>query len=203
MFIQTESTPNPETLKFMPGIEVMGGENPLSLTTIEDAQLKSPLAVALFEIGRVKAVFLGSDFVSVTKTEDAEWSTLKVEILTTIMDHFLAGKPVVGIGAAKPKQRHHHHEGGCCGHGEEDETEDSDLTKQIKELLETRVRPAVAQDGGDITFKRYDEASGTVYLELHGACSGCPSSTETLKHGIENMLKYYIPEIIAVEADNQ
>ncbi|MBL0318212.1 MAG: NifU family protein [Alphaproteobacteria bacterium] len=206
MFIQTESTPNPETLKFMPGVEVMGDQGPVSISSEEEAKSRSPLAASLFEIGRVKSVFLGSDFVSVTKIQDADWSTLKVEILTTIMDHFLAGKPVLSHADASPARstHHHHHGGGCCGGlaDDGDEFEDTELTKQIKELLETRVRPAVAQDGGDITFKRFNEETGIVYLELHGACSGCPSSTATLKQGIENMLKYYVPEITAVEAVN-
>ncbi len=205
MFIQTESTPNPETLKFMPGVEVMGDAQPVSINSEEEAKTRSLLAVSLFEIGRVKSVFLGADFVSVTKAQDADWSTLKVEVLTTIMDHFLAGKPVLGEATPQqPQHHHHHHGGGCCGGLADDgeEFEDTELSKQIKELLETRVRPAVAQDGGDITFKRYNEETGVVYLELHGACSGCPSSTATLKQGIENMLKYYIPEITSVEAVN-
>lgn len=183
MFIQTESTPNPLTLKFMPGIEVMASGT-MFFTTKEDATI-SPLAMALFEVEGVTAVFFGSDFITVTKDEDSHWEALKPILLTTIMDHLVAGKPVMLEGATKKATT-------------ETTGEDSDIVAQIKELIETRVRPAVAQDGGDIIFRGFED--GIVQLELHGACSGCPSSTVTLKNGIENMLKHYVPEVIAVEA---
>jgi Fe-S cluster biogenesis protein NfuA len=180
MFIQTEATPNPLTLKFSPGVPVMETGTAF-LTSTEDAKI-SPLADALFQIDGVTAVFLGSDFVTVTKTEAQTWETLKPLILTTIMDHFVSGKPVML-------------KAGQSAGGSEN---DSEIVKQIRELIETRVRPAVAQDGGDIIFRGFED--GIVMLELHGSCSGCPSSTVTLKNGIETMLKHYIPEIIAVEA---
>ncbi len=180
MFIQTESTPNPLTLKFIPGVPVMQSGT-LFVTKSEDAK-NSPLAETLFRIAGVTAVFLGSDFITVTKHADESWETLKPLLLTSIMDHFVAGKPVVLAAAA-------------TGVSSE---EDSELVRQIKELIETRVRPAVAQDGGDIIFRGFHD--GIVSLELHGACSGCPSSTVTLKNGIENMLKHYVPEVVAVEA---
>lgn len=181
MFIQTESTPNPLTLKFTPGVTVME-EGTAFFTNKDDAAI-SPLAVSLFDIDGVTAIFLGSDFISVTKDEASHWEALKPIILTAIMDHFVAGKPVLIKGSAK---------------AEMSDENDSELVKQIKELIETRVRPAVAQDGGDIIYRGFD--NGIVMLELHGSCSGCPSSTVTLKNGIENMLKHYVPEVIAVEA---
>lgn len=180
MFIQTEPTPNPLTLKFLPGVTVMSAGTAF-LTSTEDAKI-SPLADNLFAVNGVTAVFLGSDFVTVTKAENASWDVLKPSILTAIMDHFVAGTPVM-LSAAESSANN------------EDE---SDLVKQIRELIDTRVRPAVAQDGGDIIFRGFED--GIVQLELHGSCSGCPSSTITLKNGIENMLKHYIPEVIAVEA---
>jgi len=180
MFIQTEATPNPLTLKFIPGVSVMVSGTAF-LTSAEDAKI-SPLAKELFTIDGVTAVFLGSDFITVTKTESGSWETLKPAILTTIMDHFVAGKPVM----LSVEQSAGGHES------------DSEIVKKIRELIETRVRPAVAQDGGDIIFRGFED--GIVQLELHGSCSGCPSSTITLKNGIENMLKHYIPEIVAVEA---
>jgi len=180
MFIQTEATPNPLTLKFSPGVTVMPSGTAF-LTSAEDAKM-SPLAEELFGIDGVTAVFLGSDFITATKSEEASWEVLKPMILTGIMDHFVAGKPVL-LSAEK---------------GPISSENDSEIVKQIKELIETRVRPAVAQDGGDIIFRGFED--GIVQLELHGSCSGCPSSTVTLKNGIENMLKHYIPEIVAVEA---
>lgn len=181
MFIQTESTPNPLTLKFTPGVEVMQSGT-VFFTGKDDASI-SPLASALFEVEGVNAIFLGSDFITVTKDEASHWEALKPILLTTIMDHFMAGKPVmIKAGAAAPTSNEN----------------DSDIVKQIKELIETRVRPAVAQDGGDIIFRGFED--GIVQLELHGSCSGCPSSTVTLKNGIENMLKHYVPEVVAVEA---
>lgn len=181
MFIQTEATPNPLTLKFLPGVTVLP-EGTLFYTSATAAK-DSPLAVALFAVEGVNAVFLSTDFISVTKAEAADWQSLKPLLLTAIMDHFTAGKPV--LKPAKKVKK--------AAAVEEDE-----LTAQIRELIDTRVRPAVAQDGGDIVFKGFED--GIVKLELHGACSGCPSSTATLKQGIENMLKHYVPEVIAVEA---
>lgn len=185
MFIQTESTPNPLTLKFTPGVDVMasipqGGT--MFFTSKDDADI-SPLAVALFDVEGVSAVFFGSDFITISKDEASHWEALKPILLTTIMDHFMAGKPVMNAGGAAASSINEN---------------DSDIVKQIKELIETRVRPAVAQDGGDIIFRGFED--GIVQLELHGSCSGCPSSTVTLKNGIENMLKHYVPEVIAVEA---
>lgn len=182
MFIQTESTPNPLTLKFLPGVTVMESGT-LFITSSADAK-QSPLAQTLLEIDGVNAVFLGADFISITKDEASHWEALKPILLTSIMDHFTAGKPVVLAG----------------GQASGAVAADTELEAQIRELIDTRVRPAVAQDGGDIIFKAFNAADGIVQLELHGACSGCPSSTATLKQGIENMLKHYIPEVVAVEA---
>lgn len=183
MFIQTEPTPNPQTMKFLPGVPVM----PQGTAFYTDAKLaeESPLASALFKIDDVSAIFLGSEFVTVTKKEDAEWDLLKAELLTTIMDFFVSGGEVM-----RAKTR-------SASAGGEALEDDSAIVKEIKELIETRVRPAVAMDGGDIVFHSFED--GIVKLEMHGSCSGCPSSTATLKSGIENMLKHYIPEVIAVE----
>jgi len=183
MFIQTEATPNPQTLKFLPDVTVLGTGTAF-FTNAEDATI-SPLAVQLFAIDGVTAVFLGADFITVTKDDAVEWEVLKAPLLTSIMDFFVSKKPV--MGAAKK-----------VAAGAAVNEEDSEIVKQIRELIETRVRPAVAQDGGDIIF--HDFVDGIVQLELHGSCSGCPSSTVTLKNGVENMLKHYIPEVIAVEA---
>ena len=177
MFIQTEGTPNPATLKFLPGCQVMksGSANFESA----DSAGPSPLAARLFEIEGVTGVYLGADFIAATKADDKEWDTLKPLILGAVMDHFTSGAPVMeGEEAEDPGA-----ESGA----------DSGVVSQIKELLETRVRPAVAQDGGDIIFKDYKD--GIVYLVMQGACSGCPRSSMPLKHGIENMLRHYIPEI--------
>jgi Fe-S cluster biogenesis protein NfuA len=179
MFIQTEETPNPSTLKFIPGQIVMPSGT-ADFRTEESAE-RSPLAKALFTINGVDGVFLGSDFISVTRTADAEWFSVKPAVLATIMDHYTSGLPVIEETVAKVS-------------GEAD----SELVVQIKEILDTRVRPAVAQDGGDIVFHDFDD--GVVYLQMHGSCSGCPSSTATLKAGIENMLRYYIPEVREVRA---
>ena len=182
MFIQTESTPNPATLKFLPGQTV------LELGTADfpsaEAAAKSPLANRIFATGQVTGVFFGSDFVTVTKAEAAEWQHIKPAILGAIMEHFQSGAAVME-GEAAPHGGHAAHDG-----------PDSDIVKQIKELLDTRVRPAVAQDGGDITFHGFDR--GVVYLHMQGACAGCPSSTLTLKMGIENLLRHYIPEVTEV-----
>ena len=180
MFIQTESTPNPSTLKFIPGETVMS-EGVANFSRKEDAA-KSPLADVLFHINGVEAVYLGGDFISVTKSADKPWDTLKTEILTTIMEHFVAGRPIMLEAGALESAKNDN---------------DSDVVKQIREIIETRVRPSVAQDGGDIIFHSFE--NGVVKLELHGSCSGCPSSSVTLKNGIENMLKHYVPEVESVE----
>ena len=176
MVIQTEATPNPATLKFLPGRAVMAS----GTANFTDASTagRSPLAQQLFTLAGICGVFLGSDFVTVTKDADKEWTELKPAVLGVIMEHFTAGRPVMLSEPAAP--------------GESAE-EDDEVVSQIKELLETRVRPAVAQDGGDIIFDRYED--GIVYLHMQGSCSGCPSSTATLKAGIENMLRHYIPEV--------
>ena len=185
MFIQTEATPNPATLKFLPGRDVLVGE-PRDFRSME-AAAPSPLAQGLFSISGVTGVFLGSDFISVTK-DDTNWAHIKPAILGVIMDHFLSGKPVIvdEAQAAEPDT------------GDEFfEAEDSETVEVIKELLATRVRPAVAMDGGDIIFKGFRE--GTVFLHMQGACSGCPSSTATLKSGIENLLRHFVPGVEAVQ----
>lgn len=185
MFIQTETTPNPATLKFIPGRPVMA-EGTADFPNAEAGQ-RSPLAARLFAIPEVDRVFFGSDFVSVTKRE-GDWRHVKPAVLGAIMEHFTRGLPLFESEAP----------------GEEDEpvyeSEEAEIVAQIKELLETRVRPAVASDGGDIIFKGFDSGSGTVFLHLQGSCSGCPSSTITLRNGIENMLRHYIPEVSGVEA---
>ena len=177
MFIQTESTPNPATLKFLPGQPV------LDIGTADfpapDTAAKSPLAQRIFAAGPVTGVFLGPDFVTVTKAADADWSHIKPAILGAIMEHYQSGAPVMEGEAAAAHQAH--------------DGPDGDVVRQIKELLDTRVRPAVAQDGGDITFHGFDR--GVVYLHMKGSCAGCPSSTLTLKMGIENLLRHYIPEV--------
>ena len=182
MFIQTEETPNPATLKFLPGREVAGS------TTADfpepESAGRSPLAERLFAIDGIAGVFLGADFVTVTKAEDKEWYLLKPAVLGVIMEHFTAGRPVLLSDAAEPV--------------ENVSEEDSEVVAQIKELLDTRVRPAVAQDGGDIVFQGFE--GGVVFLHMQGACAGCPSSTATLKMGIENMLRHYIPEVQEVRA---
>jgi Fe-S cluster biogenesis protein NfuA len=182
MFIQTEQTPNPATLKFLPGRPVMttGTAN----FTSQEATRTSPLAERLFALPEVAGVFLGADFITVTKAGDGDWYQLKPAILAVIMEHFTAGRPVMLANAAD-----------ITAMAEEDEDE---IVAQIKELLETRVRPAVAQDGGDIIFHDFED--GVVYLHMQGSCSGCPSSTATLKAGIENMLRHYVPEVIEVRA---
>jgi len=185
MFIQTEATPNPEVLKFLPGREVMG-EGTREFATSEDAGA-SALATALFELGDVTRVFFGPDFVTVTKGEGAEWPHLKAPVLAAIMDHFTSGRPLISDGSSE---------------GHDDTTYEGDtaqIVAEIKDLLDTRVRPAVAQDGGDITFSRFEAETGVVWLHMRGACSGCPSSSATLKAGVENMLKHYVPEVTRVE----
>ncbi|HVZ70322.1 MAG TPA: NifU family protein [Rhizomicrobium sp.] len=186
MFIQTESTPNPATLKFLPGREVMGEGNVADFPDKASAA-RSPLAAALFEVPDVSRVFFGSDFISVTKA-GGDWKHLKPAVLGAIMDHFTRGLPLIDKPADEAASDAAYNAG------------DEEIVTQIKELLDTRVRPAVAQDGGDIIFKGYDGSSGVVFLHLQGACAGCPSSTMTLRNGIENMLRHYVPEVNAVEA---
>ncbi|MEM9715182.1 MAG: NifU family protein [Pseudomonadota bacterium] len=181
MFIQTEPTPNPATLKFIPGQGVMPAGT-ADFTNVEAAQ-KSPLAKRIFAVDGTSAVFFGPDFVTVTKDDTMEWEHLKPGILSAIMEHYQSGQPVIEGDAASG------------GHADHD-GEDGEIVGQIKELLDTRVRPAVAQDGGDITFHGFDK--GVVYLHMQGACAGCPSSTITLKMGIENLLRHYIPEVTEV-----
>lgn len=185
MFIQTESTPNPATLKFMPGQHVL--EAGTADFPTADSATASPLALRIFAVDGVEGVFLGADFVTVTKNGDVEWEHLKPAILGAIMEHYQSGAPAVEGGA------------GATGHAEHDGP-DSATVSRIKELLDTRVRPAVAQDGGDITFHGFDR--GIVYLHMQGACAGCPSSTLTLKMGIENLLRHYIPEVAEVRPVN-
>jgi Fe-S cluster biogenesis protein NfuA len=181
MFIQTESTPNPATLKFLPGQSVLGtGTADFPQADTAD---KSPLAKRIFAVEGVAGVFLGTDFVTVTKAEAVMWDHIKPAILGAIMEHFQSGQPV--IEGEQAESAHAAHDG-----------PDGEIVKQIKELLDTRVRPAVAQDGGDITFHGFDR--GIVYLHMQGACAGCPSSTLTLKMGIENLLRHYIPEVVEV-----
>ncbi len=181
MFIQTESTPNPATLKFLPGqtvLEVGTADFPTA-----DAAGTSPLAARIFAVEGVSGVFFGTDFVTVTKADTVEWDHIKPAILGAIMEHYQSGAPV--IEGEQAASGHAEHTG-----------EDGEIVNQIKELLDTRVRPAVAQDGGDITFHGFDR--GVVYLHMQGACAGCPSSTLTLKMGIENLLRHYIPEVVEV-----
>lgn len=185
MFIQTESTPNPLTLKFIPGQPVLE-KGTLQIRNAEDAA-QSPLAQRIFMLDGVAGVFLAHDFISITKTEAADWQILKTFALAAIMDHYLSGQPVLQIASnemVNPVLAEKH--------------KDNSIVKEIMELLETRVRPAVRNDGGDIIFHDFEQ--GIVYLEMHGACVGCPSSTITLKNGIENMLKHYIPEVESVQA---
>ena len=183
MFIQTETTPNPATLKFLPGRTVLEAGT-LDMRDPDDAA-KSPLAERLFQINGVGGVFFGSDFITVTKT-DGEWQQLKPVILGAIMEHYMSGAPILAKGEE-------------AGTGEADEffdAKDADTVATIKELIETRVRPAVANDGGDITFRGFKD--GVVYLAMKGACSGCPSSTATLRHGIQNLLRHFLPDVTEV-----
>ncbi|SFB18068.1 Fe-S cluster biogenesis protein NfuA, 4Fe-4S-binding domain [Poseidonocella pacifica] len=182
MFIQTESTPNPSTLKFLPGQTVLA-TGTADFPSPEGAEV-SPLASGIFSVAGVKGVFFGNDFVTVTKADDTEWDHVKPAILGAIMEHFQSGRPVMNDDA-QMDSGHAEHSG-----------EDSEIVGQIKELLDSRVRPAVAQDGGDITFHGFER--GVVYLHMQGACAGCPSSTLTLKMGIENLLRHYIPEVTEV-----
>ncbi len=189
MLIQTEPTPNPSTLKFLPGAKVMNGGT-RDFATPEDAEA-SPLAEAIFSTGDVEGVFFGSDFISVTAAPGVDWTHLKPQVLEVLLDHFSSNAPLfrpgsaAGIAVDAPSPI-------------EEDPADAEVIGQIRELIETRVRPAVAQDGGDIVYRGFQK--GTVYLALQGACSGCPSSTMTLKQGIESLLRHYVPEVEAVEA---
>ncbi|MCB4820153.1 NifU family protein [Roseicella aerolata] len=182
MFIETEGTPNPATLKFLPGQEVMGERGTADFASAE-AAARSPLAARIFALPGVARVFLGHDFITVTEDGAHGWQNLRAQVLAAIADHFLSGLPVLE-GAEEN------------GEGDYDPA-DAEVVEQIKELLDTRVRPAVAGDGGDIVFRGFRD--GIVRLHLQGACSGCPSSRATLKHGVENMLRHYVPEVVAVE----
>lgn len=187
MFIQTESTPNPSTLKFLPGKVVLENDT-AEFRNAAEASAQSPLAARLFSVPGVSGVFFGYDFITVTKS-DYEWQHLKPAILGSIMEHFMSGQPVMASASTTEADDLE---------GEFFEPGDETIVATIKELLETRVRPAVAQDGGDITFKGFRD--GTVFLNMKGACSGCPSSTATLKHGVQNLLRHFIPEVQEVEA---
>lgn len=191
MLIETESTPNPATLKFLPGRTVMD-MGTRDFATPEEAEA-SPLASALFMLGDVTGVFFGRDFISVTAAPGVSWAALRPDVINIVMDHFLAGMPLFhppsATGFAVPPED---------ADGVGDDPADADIIAQIKELIETRVRPAVANDGGDIIYRGFDK--GNVYLKMQGACAGCPSSTATLKNGIESLLKHYVPEVTAVYA---
>jgi len=187
MFIETEPTPNPATLKFLPG-EVVMPTGTRDFADYEEAAA-SPLAGALFSLGDVTGVFFGRDFVSVTAGPGSDWVDLKPRVLAVLLDHFASGAPLFTGGSAA---------GIAVVEDIADNPEDADIVAQIKDLIETRVRPAVARDGGDIVYRGFDR--GTVYLAMHGACSGCPSSSATLKQGIETLLKHYVPEVTEVRA---
>ncbi len=190
MLIETETTPNPATLKFLPGREVMA-QGTRDFPTPEDAEA-SPLAEALFALGDVTGVFFGADFISVTAASGSNWSDLKPAVLSVLLDHFSAGHPLFNPSAESASADGSDTE--AFPHNPEDE----EIVAQIRELIETRVRPAVAGDGGDIVYRGFDE--GVVYLQMQGACAGCPSSTATLKQGIEALLKHYVPEVSEVRA---
>lgn len=185
MFIQTESTPNPATMKFLPGQDVM----PSGTADFTDAEAAkaSPLADRLFALGDIEGVFFGSDFVTVTKSDAVDWTHIRPSVLGAIMDHFTSGAPLMADGVEN-----------TTGHAATAAGDDDPLVTQIKDILDTRVRPAVAQDGGDIVFHGFEE--GVVYLNMIGACAGCPASTATLKNGVENLLKHFVPEVQEVRA---
>ena len=190
MFIETETTPNPATLKFLPGQQVMPSGT-RDFASPEDAEA-SPLAQALFDTGEVTGVFVGRDFVSVTAAPGVDWSALKPQVVAVLLDHFVSQAPLFAGGDASGISVPPDNE------GVDDDPADAEIVEQIKELIETRVRPAVAGDGGDIRYRGFRD--GVVYLTMQGACSGCPSSTATLKHGIEGLLKHYVPEETEVRA---
>ncbi len=179
MFIQTEQTPNPATLKFLPGRPVLEGRT-RNFICRDDAKA-SPLAASLFDISGISGVFYGADFITVTKDESEDWQSLKPRILGAVMDHFVSGAPLL-IDEPKAEEK-----------AAPDSEADSDTVIQIKALIDEKIRPAVARDGGDIIFQEFSD--GVVYLHMQGACAGCPSSTATLKHGIENLLRHYVPEV--------
>lgn len=183
MFIETEQTPNPESLKFMPGCQVMVMGSAEFYN--KDEAINSPLALRLFGIEGVKSMFFGPDFITVTKTDDADWETLQLTLMGSIMEHFSNGEDVVTGEVANADTSAINED-------------DSDIVKQIKELLETRIKPVVAQDGGEIVFSKFED--GIVYLHMRGACSGCPSASITLKNGVEKLLKQFIPEVKEVKA---
>ena len=185
MFIQTAPTPNPDSLKFLPGKEVLEGSGAKDFRSFKEAQA-SPLAKRLFQTDGVVGVMLASDFIAISKAEDADWLTLKPQLFASIMDHYAAGDAAMGSDEEEPDSLEIH-------------DDDSEVVQMIKELLDMRIRPSVQEDGGDIKFHGFDEESGVVSLEMQGSCSGCPSSSVTLKSGIENMLMHYIPEVKEVE----
>jgi Fe-S cluster biogenesis protein NfuA len=185
MFIQTEETPNPATLKFIPDGQIVLEEGTLEFKNQKQAATSSPLALQLFEIEGIKSIFFGKDFITITKSDEISWQKIKNEIMTTIIDFYVLGKSIIFEKISNKSEE------------VKSDQEDSEIIKQIKELIEIKVRPAVAMDGGDIVY--HDFKDGIVYLKLKGSCSGCPSSTITLKNGIENMLKHYVPEVEAVE----
>lgn len=186
MFIQTEVTPNPATLKFIPGRAVLDGGT-MEFPTRE-AAARSPLAARLFDVPSVSSVFYGSDFIAVTK-DGGDWQHLKPAILGAIMEHYMSGEPLLADGSTGSGEEPH-------DAGEFFNEEDAETVEIIKDLIETRVRPAVANDGGDITFRGFKD--GIVYLNMKGACSGCPSSTATLQHGIQNLLRHFVPDVVEV-----
>ena len=197
MFIQTEDTPNPHSMKFLPDGPVLGldarGRPAIGVDfPAPETAAGSPLAAALFDVDGVSGVFLGPDFVTVTKADGVEWMHVKPAVLGVIADYLAAGLPVISEASGAPAKP--------ATSLDEYEGEDREVVEQIIELIDTRVRPAVAADGGDIVFKHYEPRTGVVFLSLHGSCAGCPSSTMTLKAGIENMLKHYVPEVVKVEA---
>ncbi|GAB0098749.1 NFU1 iron-sulfur cluster scaffold homolog, mitochondrial [Sergentomyia squamirostris] len=182
MFIQTQETPNPDSLKFLPGRDVLGAGNTMDFPTMSTAS-GSPLAKLLFRIEGVKSVFFGADFITISKAEEAEWGILKAELFAVIMDFFSSGLPI--LSGATPNS------------GTQINEDDSETVMMIKELLDTRIRPTVQEDGGDIIFMGYQD--GVVQLKMQGSCSSCPSSIVTLKNGVQNMLQFYIPEVVSVE----
>jgi len=184
MFIQTEATPNPQVLKFLPGRELLPGGS-REFVSLDEADA-SPLARALFAIPGVTRVYFGDEFLTVTKDRERDWAHLKAPILAEIMDHFTSGAPLIEGAEAAPDEEVY-------------EGEVAEIVAEIKDLIDTRIRPAVAQDGGDILFSRFEAATGVVWLNMRGACSGCPSSAATLKAGVENLLRHYVPEVTRVE----
>ncbi|MEM7617411.1 MAG: NifU family protein [Pseudomonadota bacterium] len=190
MFIKTEDTPNPETLKFIPGQIVSPNKN-YSFNDLSDAKNISPLAIALFETDLVKTVFFGDEFISITKLPEHNWDFIKAEILSVITEHFLSGQPTIIADQIAGEESGQQHDDAA--------DDDSEVVKEIKGIIDQKVRPAVAQDGGDIIFRGFNEETGVVLLEMQGACSGCPSSTITLKNGVERLLNHYIPAVTMVE----